>query len=220
MLERAQELDRWLMLRINRDSACPLLDHLLPTVSSFAAWVPVIGVLVLLVLWRGSFRHRAFVICATIAVLLCEGIIGGPLKKLIGRVRPHEVLPEVVKRTLPTTRPAVLGLFREPGREPARIATAGARGRSFPSSHTVNTFAVAAVAFVFLGAHGWWFFLIAALVAWSRVYCGVHWPSDVLFSAPLGLLGGWTFCRLLQSLWRRHGAKWFPSTHRTHPELR
>ena len=220
MLERAQELDRWLMLRVNRDSACALLDHTLPTFSSFAAWTPVIIALVVLAWWRGGIRWRAFVVCAAVAALLCEGVIGGPLKKIIGRLRPHDVMSEVVKRTLPSAKPQVLALFQAPTTEPAKPAPIGTRGRSFPSSHTVNMFAVAAVALVLLGAHGWWFVLIAAVVAWSRVYCGVHWPSDVIFSAPLGLLAGWLVAVVAKRLWKSHGGKYSPSAHRKHPELR
>ena len=117
MLEHVQELDRWLMLRVNRDWTGTFLDHLLPAFSSFAAWTPLIILAAALAWWRGGFRARAFLVCATLAALLSEGLVGGPLKKIIGRVRPHETMPEVVKRTLPAAKPQLLALFRAPDLE-------------------------------------------------------------------------------------------------------
>lgn len=62
---------------------------------------------------------------------------------------------------------------------------------SFPSGHTLHavTFAVVLVAYSPLFASV--FVPIALLTAASRVILGVHYPSDVLFGAALGLLHGW-----------------------------
>jgi undecaprenyl-diphosphatase len=220
MLERLRELDQWLMLRLNRGFTCAFLDHTLPTVTTFAAWVPLLAVAAALLLWRGSFSVRAFIICAALAALLCEALVGGPLKKLAGRLRPFQVMPEIVKRSLPAAKPRMLALFRAPVIETAKIAAPGTRGDSLPSSHVVNMFAVTAVAFAFIGRWGWCVAGVAALVAGSRIYCGVHWPGDIALSAPLGLLCGWLFTRLASLLWRQHGARWFPAVHRAHPQLR
>ncbi len=219
MLEEAQQFDQWLMLHMNRDWANPLLDHLLPTVTSFAAWTPLIVLGAVFAAWRGGFRARSFLICVTLAALLSEGLVGGPLKKIIGRVRPNEAMSEVVKRTLPKARPQMLAMFQLPDVEPGHDLKSGAKGKSFPSSHTVNMFAVAAVALMFLGRRGWIFFMVAALVAWSRIYCGVHWPSDVIGSVPLGLLSGWIVTRLAEAWWKKYGPYWMPSIHASHPSL-
>ena len=62
---------------------------------------------------------------------------------------------------------------------------------SFPSGHTCTAFAVAT--FVFLS--GYWagpnLFLFACCMASSRVYLGVHYPSDVLVGGLLGIISGW-----------------------------
>lgn len=219
MLKEAHQFDQWLMLRVNRDWTNAFLDHLLPTVTSFAAWTPLIILIAVIAAWRGGFRIRAFLVCATLAALLSEGLVGGPLKKIIGRVRPNETLSAVVKRTVPLAHPQMLAMFRLADVEPGYDLKPGARGKSFPSSHTVNMFAVAAVALGFLGRRGWIFFGAAVLVAWSRVYCGVHWPSDVIGSAPLGLLSGWVVTRLAELWWKKFGDCWFPTIHRAHPDL-
>lgn len=219
MLKEAHQFDQWLMLRVNRDWTNAFLDHLLPTVTSFAAWTPLIILIAVIAAWRGGFRIRAFLVCATLAALLSEGLVGGPLKKIIGRVRPNETLSAVVKRTVPLAHPQMLAMFRLADVEPGYDLKPGVRGKSFPSSHTVNMFAVAAVALGFLGRRGWIFFGAAVLVAWSRVYCGVHWPSDVIGSAPMGLLSGWVVTRLAELWWKKFGDCWFPTIHRAHPDL-
>jgi undecaprenyl-diphosphatase len=219
MLEQLHASDVSLMLRINREWTGPWLDHLLPTVSSFAAWLPLILVIVAICVWRGGFHTRAFVACLVLAVLCNEGLVSGPLKKVMGRPRPNDVLPQVQKRTLPKASPQMLALFRAPDVEPGRKADPGKPGHSFPSSHTSNMFAAAAVAWRFLRRHGLWLAGVAALVGWSRIYCGVHWPSDVLGSAVLGWITGWIVCDLLNLLWRKKGGQWFSATHQSHPEL-
>ncbi|HET9951158.1 MAG TPA: phosphatase PAP2 family protein [Candidatus Eisenbacteria bacterium] len=68
----------------------------------------------------------------------------------------------------------------------------GVRGSySFPSVHATNSFAAAMVLdAVFPGARPA-LFTLAALVGYSRVYVGDHWPSDVLAGMLLGSLIGW-----------------------------
>jgi membrane-associated phospholipid phosphatase len=56
---------------------------------------------------------------------------------------------------------------------------------SFPSGHTMVAFSLAEV---YGSEYGrWWTYPLAALVGWSRVYEGAHWPSDVLLGAVLGV---------------------------------
>lgn len=59
-------------------------------------------------------------------------------------------------------------------------------------------FALAAFVFVILPHWFGLFFIMALLVAYSRVYCGVHFPGDVLIGACYGSLGGWSAARLTQ----------------------
>jgi undecaprenyl-diphosphatase len=61
-------------------------------------------------------------------------------------------------------------------------------GGSFPSGHSATSFACATVLAFAVPRYRVAFFLLAAAIAWSRVYVGVHYPLDVLGGAALGVL--------------------------------
>lgn len=75
-------------------------------------------------------------------------------------------------------------------------------GGSMPSNHSLNNFALWAVTKSYLGTFHWALLLWASLIATSRVYCGVHFPSDVLVGAILGIFWGWLGSFLFQ-LWKK-----------------
>jgi undecaprenyl-diphosphatase len=58
---------------------------------------------------------------------------------------------------------------------------------SFPSGHAATSFACATVLSVFVPRWRVPFFALATLIALSRLYNGVHYPSDVLAGALLGV---------------------------------
>lgn len=99
-----------------------------------------------------------------------------------------------------------------------RIRPTGGFG-SMPSAHAANWFAATMIAFVY---YRWTIRIVlplACLVAFSRIYNGAHYPSDVVAGAILGAgcgaLGVW----MLNELWRRAGARWFPLWWRRMPSL-
>lgn len=75
---------------------------------------------------------------------------------------------------------------------------------SFPSGHAVSSFAAATV----LGHHRrkWWLWLypLAAFIALSRPYCGMHHPFDVTAGAVMGLGVGWLVVCCVAFLNRKH----------------
>lgn len=72
------------------------------------------------------------------------------------------------------------------------IQRSGAGGFSFPSNHAVNMFCTAFFLSSFFPKGRWVFISIAFLVAYSRVYNGVHYPLDVICGGMLG-----SFCGIL-----------------------
>jgi undecaprenyl-diphosphatase len=67
------------------------------------------------------------------------------------------------------------------------------------SGHASNSFAMATFFVVLFARHFKrlrWLFVVAALVAYSRIYIGVHYPLDVISGTCFGILGGWLFAKL------------------------
>ncbi|MCP4694754.1 MAG: phosphatase PAP2 family protein [Desulfobacterales bacterium] len=117
-----------------------------------------------------------FAIYAFLIYGVAGGLACGGLKKWVSRPRPF-VSQKVVLRT-------------------SSIVTTGPhRNRSFPSGHACNAFMIAAIFADRLRGRRWLFFGAASLVALSRVYLGVHFPSDVI----AGALLGWGAARLMLS---------------------
>jgi len=81
----------------------------------------------------------------------------------------------------------------------SQITIIGARltTHSFPSGHTVSAFSFVVA---WLALLGWWralpIVMLAALVGFSRIAVGAHWPVDVLAGALIGTVGGWLGLRL------------------------
>lgn len=68
---------------------------------------------------------------------------------------------------------------------------------SFPSGHAAFYFAIATVVFFRNKAAGILFFLAGFLICLGRVFVGIHWPSDILAGAVIGVFFGWLINRVL-----------------------
>lgn len=64
------------------------------------------------------------------------------------------------------------------------------RGGSMPSNHAMNSFTFATVLTLFYPKNFFYYYIFAFLVAFSRIYVGVHYPSDVFCGAILGIVIG------------------------------
>ena len=114
---------------------------------------------VLAVVWRRPW----FLLLLVAADLAADGL-SLALRQWFGRARPPAVYPDP-QPLVPTPHSG-----------------------SFPSGHAASAFACATVIAWASPRLAVPAFVLAALVAWSRVYVGVHWPLDVLGGAILGVL--------------------------------
>lgn len=99
------------------------------------------------------------------------------LKNLVGRTRPYEVI------------------------EGLQLLTNPARDLSFPSGHAATSFVAAVIiAGMLPKRYGISAVLLAALISFSRLYIGIHYPTDVLFGAASGALIGVVLVKLVSLL--------------------
>jgi len=189
------------------------------TFTSFDVWMPILVVVVLLLLWRGNFRARSFVIVTLLTIGFTDGVFTQSMKKLINRPRPSQALAEVREVSLEKATPAILGIWK-----PVQVSLSDPPegpviGRSFPSGHAMNNTVIATLAVLFFGRLGALYIIPAGIVSYSRIYCGSHWPSDVIVSIVLGVGFSLTLASVVNFVYKRLVSRWFPKLYRDHPSL-
>jgi len=218
-ISHAWLMDQTLLYLINREWARPWLDGPMAVASSWALWWPLLVIGIACVLIFGRFKGRAFILCCGLSILFVDAFTVNSLKKLVGRPRPHSIMPEIRQVDLARTHPRILAIGKPLSVSISTPSIRPVRGGSFPSGHAANNFAIATVMTVFFRRWGWLMYFPAVIVSYSRVYVGVHWPSDILISWFLSI--GVTLLVLagLSWLWRTQMGRFFPNFHQRHPEL-
>lgn len=212
-------MDRQLFTLVNHDWASASLDLLMAAMSSFDLWLPFLILAGLVTLGLGGFKARAFIVCALLVVAVSDGIVSNSLKKAVNRPRPNQSETGVRIVTLRKAHPQLLALLQPPLIKASKPDTEPTPGRSFPSSHIMNNFAVAMTLALFYRRFGWLAFSPAALVAYSRIYVGSHWPSDAIISGLLGVGVALLILPVFELLWRTVSPRIAPALHTAHPSL-
>jgi undecaprenyl-diphosphatase len=210
-------MDQALFHLINQRWTNPALDLFMAVMSNIDIWKPFLAIIVLLALVFGGFKARACILCLLIALLISEQVTN-ILKSAIGRHRPKQV--ESVRLVeLQRARPEFLTLFKTPTIRYSDETDRNRSGPSFPSGHMTNNTAIATCLTVFYRRRGALYWIITAIIGYSRIYLGAHWPSDVL--ATLFLAAGETLLILaaLETIWRWAAGKWAPEMFARHPSL-
>lgn len=160
-----------IVLWIQHNLRSQLWDTVFASVThamDFSVLALAIGVILLI-----PKRTRTMGAAVLIATVLAAVIGTGMMKLMISRPRPFEVYPYI---------------------EP--LVTA-ARMTSFPSGHTAGIFAAATAAYFYNRKTGATLMLAGVLIAFTRLYCFVHFPTDVLAGLLLGTIcGGMAFLTL------------------------
>lgn len=183
ILDNLRHLDVWLFLHGNTVWIRPWCDALFLWLTAPPYRAVLFPVLWVALVVLGGRRGRVAAVTALVAVLLADQLCNRGLKVWFPRERPCFALPGV--RLLHPGQP---------------------RSSSFPSSHAMNTFAVAATLFEAGPVLGWIGVVVAALVSWSRVYVGVHYPSDIVAGAAFGVAIGFAVVR--GGRWLRAGGRY------------
>ena len=162
----------WLILDWIQDALkCGWMDWLMPKITALGnvgtIWI-VIGVVMLC---TKKYRKNGIILLASLLVGVLIGNVC--LKHLIARSRPCWLNPEVT------------------------LLIANPTDFSFPSGHTLSSTIATTVLWGTDKRFGIPSAVLAALIAFSRLYLYVHFPSDVLAAAALGFVIGKLMCRKL-----------------------
>ena len=195
-----QTLDVGLFHFINRSLGNPLFDWLMPILSGAngvkGCFILIAAIAGISALYFGNARARICAVMVFLVVAIGDPLIVNTIKHAVARPRPCVALfPDVVER---------LGCSDSGG---------------MPSAHAANWLAMTTILFLFYRRSLWLMLPLASGVAFSRVYNGVHYPSDVLAGAILGAGYAIAIVVVLETAWHFFGKKRFPVWHAQLPSL-
>ena len=145
-------------------------------------WV-VAPILLGLMVWKMPRRFWIQAILCGVISLSVAGWMNTDIKTKVNRPRPVLFFEQVYDSSSNNPHcaaPEDLNFMR------VHIVGQVLREHSFPSGHANTAAGAALLLGILFGGAFWWSFLAAAFVAYSRVYCGVHFPLDTLAGSVLG----------------------------------
>ena len=175
-------LDVQILKWCNTVAVSPWADKSMRFLTDQSNTWPFILLAFIWLIWKGGKTGRRVAIMLPLCVIITDQISAHLLKDLIGRPRPccqQDLYPWI------------------------RLIDGCRESHGMPSSHATNMFGVATLFTIYY--RKWWpvFFFIAAIISYTRIYLGLHFPSDVLAGAILGSLMVLGF----DAIWRAIAAK-------------
>ncbi|HEY6906063.1 MAG TPA: phosphatase PAP2 family protein, partial [Ignavibacteriaceae bacterium] len=163
----------------NHTLSAPFLDKFFSIITNVNNWYIAYIILLGISFIKGGRIGKVAAIGVIILIIVTDQTGGHLIKELVQRIRPCNALPDV-------------------------ITPLGCTGSySFPSNHALNNFAAAVFYYRLFPKLKWALFITACLIAISRVYLGLHYPSDVLGGAVLGIIFGYLFSEIALRLDKR-----------------
>ena len=165
-------IDLMIFYFFNHTISLPILDKFFSLITSVNNWY--IAYLILLgISWTiGGKRGKIAVVGIILLIVASDQTGYRLLKEFFARPRPCDILSDVI------TPIGCTGTY------------------SFPSNHALNNFAAAFFFYKLFPKLKWILFITAGLVAISRVYLGLHYPSDIIGGAIIGIAFGYIFSEL------------------------
>lgn len=181
MLDKLELLDRELFLAINGWHA-PMFDNIMYYVSQIWVFAPVFVYWLYMVFNRYGLKKLLILLGFLGLLVLLTDQTSNITKHTIKRYRPtHNLEIQSKVHIVNEYKGGLYGFF---------------------SGHSTNTFGVAMLLFLIFRKESLVFRLLffgwAALTAYSRIYLGVHYPSDIFVGFVVGIFWGYVVYRLIQ----------------------
>ena len=161
---------------------CDFLDFVMPLITVLGNagifWI------LLAVAFLCIPKYRKVGLSMGVALIMGLLICNITLKPLVARIRPYDYQLEYFGKTI-------------------ELLIATPHDFSFPSGHTLASFEAATVLCIHNKKLGIPAMILACLIAFSRLYLYVHYPTDVLFSVFLGLGIAFLASWLVGKLWNK-----------------
>lgn len=172
MIDRIIEFDKHLMLLLNGWHS-PFFDFLMPVITNKYTGIPIY-IAILVILFRKTDMKR-LLICVTAVLVtfaLCDSLSVALFKETFQRLRPCWD-PEIMDQV--------------------RMLEYRGGQYGFVSSHAANLFGLATITSLLIRNRIYTalIFVWAALVGYSRIYVGKHFPADVVCGAIFGMIVGY-----------------------------
>ena len=181
MLEKLEFFDRQLFLAINHCHA-PILDNVMFYISQIWIFAPLFVYWLYMVFSKYGAKKLLILIGFLSLLILLTDQTANQTKHAIKRYRPsHNLEIQSQVHTVNDYKGGMYGFF---------------------SGHSTNSFGVAMLLFLIFSKESLLFrssfFAWAAMTAYSRIYLGVHYPSDIFVGFVVGMFWGYIIYRLIQ----------------------
>jgi len=195
-----EHLDQQLILLIN-SSHSPFFDKVMYAISGRVIWAPLY--LAILIYLGFKYKRKLYIVLIIIALAITLSD------------QASVILKNITMRLRPCHEPALAGIVHLVNGECGGLY-------SFVSSHAANSFNIALLSLLFIRKRWYTISIIfwAAIIGFSRIYLGVHYPGDVICGSILGALIGWSMYRLYELFdYRVLRDKSYFSTTEDHPPV-
>ncbi|MDW7694596.1 phosphatase PAP2 family protein [Flammeovirgaceae bacterium SG7u.111] len=172
MIDYLDKLDKELFLWLNSFHS-DTSDIFWQFITEKETWFPFYALILAYIFWQYKWRGFIVLIGVALTITFADQFSSGFCKPFFERFRPC-ASPEI-GHLVHTTRD-------------------GCGGYGFISGHSSNSFAIAMFIYLLFKdrlKYLWLLFAWAAIVAYSRIAVGVHYPGDITVGAIAGIFWGW-----------------------------